>query len=95
MDVYDHDGKAYPGGNPVNVAVYTLRLGGAASYVGVVGNDDYGRQKKAAVAAKGVDVSHMRTESGSTALTHVKITNAGYRPQPRWGAAPYPGGTRK
>ena len=39
MDVYDRTGEAYPGGNPVNVAVYTLRLGGAASYTGVVGTD--------------------------------------------------------
>ena len=23
MDVYDRTGEAYPGGNPVNVAVYT------------------------------------------------------------------------
>ena len=36
MDVYDRTGEAYPGGNPVNVAVYTLRLGGNASYTGVV-----------------------------------------------------------
>ena len=26
MDVYDQTGEAFPGGNPVNVAVYTLRL---------------------------------------------------------------------
>ena len=28
MDVYENIGKAYPGGNPVNVAVYFVRLGG-------------------------------------------------------------------
>ena len=28
MDVYDRTGEAYPGGNAVNVAVYSLRLGG-------------------------------------------------------------------
>lgn len=28
IDYYDDSGVAYPGGNPVNVAVYTLRLGG-------------------------------------------------------------------
>ena len=28
MDVYDKENKAFPGGNPVNVAVYVARLGG-------------------------------------------------------------------
>lgn len=27
IDLYDQTGDAYPGGNPVNVAVYTVRLG--------------------------------------------------------------------
>ena len=34
IDFYDQTGDAYPGGNPVNVAVYTVRLGGTASYTG-------------------------------------------------------------
>ena len=33
MDVYDNTGRAYPGGNPVNVAVYFVRMGGEASYM--------------------------------------------------------------
>ena len=31
MDVYDKENKAFPGGNPVNVAVYVARLGGASA----------------------------------------------------------------
>ena len=31
VDAYDQTGEAFPGGNPVNVAVYTVRLGGEAS----------------------------------------------------------------
>ena len=37
IDLYDQTGDAYPGGNPVNVAVYTVRLGGSASYTGEIG----------------------------------------------------------
>ena len=33
MDVYEQTGKAYPGGNPVNVAVYLRRLNHAVDYV--------------------------------------------------------------
>ena len=75
IDLYDQTGDAYPGGNPVNVAVYTVRLGGAASYTGVVGDDKYGALMRRAVAEKGVDVSHLRTEPGSTALSHVTVVD--------------------
>ena len=73
MDVYENTGKAYPGGNPVNVAVYFVRMGGQASYTGIVGDDVYGRQMVEAIRAKGVDVSHVRTEPGTTAVTHVEL----------------------
>ena len=75
MDLYDRTGQAYPGGNPVNVAVYTVRLGGTASYTGVVGDGDYGRQMRSAIEGKGVDVSHLRTEPGSTAISHVELVD--------------------
>lgn len=75
MDVYDRTGEAHPGGNPVNVAVYTARLGGEASYTGVVGTDAYGERMRAAIAAKGVDISHLRTEPGATAVSHVELVD--------------------
>lgn len=45
IDFYNNieNGKAYPGGSPVNMAVYTVRLGGEASYTGPVGDDVYGK----------------------------------------------------
>ena len=44
IDYYNNldGGKAFPGGGPVNMAVYTVRLGGEAAYIGPVGNDSYG-----------------------------------------------------
>ena len=55
IDFYNNieNGKAYPGGSPVNVAVYTVRLGGEASYTGPVGDDVYGKIMQEAIAAKG------------------------------------------
>jgi Sugar kinases, ribokinase family len=73
MDVYDSLDQAYPGGNPVNVAVYTVRLGGQASYTGVVGDDKYGRIMQDALSAKNVDISHLRVLPGATAITHVEL----------------------
>ncbi len=75
MDVYENTGKAYPGGNPVNVAVYFVRLGGEASYTGVVGTDRYGKLMRDKIAEKGVDVSHVRFVEGNTAITHVELVD--------------------
>ena len=56
IDFYSNieDGKAYPGGGPVNMAVYTVRLGGQSSYTGPVGDDEFGTIMRKAIAAKGV-----------------------------------------
>ncbi|WP_334072602.1 fructoselysine 6-kinase [Paenibacillus sp. A14] len=75
MDVYKQTGEAFPGGNPVNVAVYCVRLGENASYTGVVGNDEYGRLLKDALKDKDVDVSHVRELPGKTAITEVEIVD--------------------
>ncbi len=75
MDVYDNTGDAFPGGNPVNVAVYVKRMNGNSSYTGVVGTDDYGKFMIEKISAKGVDTSHMRILEGKTAVTHVEIKN--------------------
>lgn len=73
MDVYDNLGKVFPGGNPVNVAVYTVRLGGEACYIGAVGTDSYGKLLTEAVRQKGVDVSRVKVIDGSTAQSHVTL----------------------
>ena len=71
VDFYDNTNEAFPGGNPVNVAVYVRRLGGESAYLGAVGTDDHGRLMLDALSGKGVDVSHVQVLEGTTALTHV------------------------
>ncbi len=73
IDYYDNSGKIYPGGNPVNVAVYIKRMNGYSSYTGVVGNDDYGKFIIEALKREGVDTSHVKILKGRTAVTHVKV----------------------
>lgn len=75
MDVYESIGKSFPGGNPVNVAVYFVRLGGEASYIGAVGNDKYGKVIVEALNEKNVDTSHVVVLDGNTAITHVELVN--------------------
>ena len=73
IDFYDDTCEFYPGGNPVNVAVYVKRLNGNSSYTGVVGNDDYGKFIIDSLKGKGVDTSHIKIAEGKTAVTHVKL----------------------
>ena len=68
-------GKPFPGGGPVNMAVYTIRLGGSGSYIGPVGTDDYGKVQLEAMKAKGVDCSHVSVLEGKTAVTTVELVN--------------------
>lgn len=74
MDAYS-SGEYYPGGNPVNVAVYTAKLGGNSSYVGVVGNDENGKIMLEAINKKNVDISHLNVVEGRTAVTQVDLVD--------------------
>lgn len=73
MDVYQSSGMAYPGGNPVNVAVYLKGLGATSAYVGWVGSDSYADMMIKAIYHKGVDISHVFKKEGKTAVTHVEL----------------------
>ena len=75
VDHYRQTGEDHFGGNPVNVAVYTRRLGGDASYVGAVGTDSRGAAMLEALRGRGVDVSHVHVDKGSTAVTYVEHIN--------------------
>lgn len=55
------------------MAVYTLRLGGTASYIGPIGEDPYGALMQKAIAEKGVDVSHLHVLPGATAVSQVEL----------------------
>lgn len=67
--------KRYPGGGPVNIAVYTTRLGGNASYIGPIGNDDNGKILIEGLESKGVNISHLEVKEGDTAVTDVELVN--------------------
>ena len=75
VDSYARTGEIFFGGNPVNAAVYAIRLGLAASYLGAVGTDRFGLEMLTALSEKGIDVSHAQILEGNTALTHVSIEN--------------------
>lgn len=71
IDTYVDAGVQYPGGNAVNVAVMTSRLGADTAYLGCVGADEGGALVRAALAAEGVDHSRLRIRSGANARAFV------------------------
>lgn len=75
VDYYDETDEARFGGNPVNVAVHLAGLGVRTAYLGVVGNDVFGKAMITEIAGRGVDVSHVQIAEGKTALTHVSLQN--------------------
>jgi len=66
-DCYLSEGRMFPGGNCLNVAVHARRFGAEAAFVGAVADDAPGRLIRTALQAEGVDISHLRTEPGLTA----------------------------
>jgi len=67
-----------PGGKGANQAVAAARLGAAVRMVGCVGDDDFGRQLRAALEGEGVDAAAVRVADGvATGLAMISVDQAG------------------
>lgn len=75
VDHYEALDQTFPGGNPVNFAVYLRRLGAQSSFIGAVGSDKEGELVLKALEGKGVDVSHVQVLPGPTPSTEVEMHN--------------------
>ncbi|WP_307823421.1 PfkB family carbohydrate kinase [Microbacterium sp. KRD172] len=63
----------YPGGNAVNVAVYTRRLGAHAEYLGVFGDDELGRFVRASIEDAGVPTPRSVVRAGESGVTCLRV----------------------
>jgi fructoselysine 6-kinase len=75
VDRYAHLGRMFPGGNAVNVPVLAHRYGHPASYIGWLGNDQYGRLILDALNEEGVDISRCRVVDGPTSYSTVALVD--------------------
>ena len=66
-----------PGGKGANQAVACARQGARVAMVGCVGEDDFGKALRAALAADGIAVAHVRTASESTGVAVVMVDDQG------------------
>jgi sugar/nucleoside kinase (ribokinase family) len=73
-DMYMHTKMMYPGGQALNVAVFSARLGAHAEYLGVFGMDDAARHIKRTLDALGVPYPRRREYEGENG--YAKVTMA-------------------
>ena len=66
-----------PGGKGANQAVACARQGARVAMVGCVGEDDFGRTLRNALAADGIDVSHVATAGDTTGVAVVMVDDEG------------------
>ncbi|WP_119389243.1 PfkB family carbohydrate kinase [Taklimakanibacter lacteus] len=76
VDCYLSRNEMFPGGNCLNVSVFTRRFGARSAYVGAIGRDEAGDVIHAALKAEGVDVSHLHRLAGPTAYCIIGHRNA-------------------
>lgn len=75
MDIlYTAEGEiTSPGGSSATVTTTASKLGMRTGLIGIVGDDDYGRQLIEELEEIGVDLSRLRRE-GSTTINHIRVT---------------------
>lgn len=80
VDYYEDSGIMYPGGNAVNVAVLSKRLGSElCSYIGLLGNDRAGDHILDCLHEEGIDVSRVRRAYGANSEAVVNLNSEGDR----------------
>jgi ribokinase len=65
------------GGKGANQAVAASRLGAATAFVGAVGDDDFGAEARAALAAEGIDLSGLAVARGPTGVALIMVDGRG------------------
>lgn len=87
IDEYVNQGRCFPGGNAVNVAVIARHHGAEAGYVGVTGSDARGELFRSGLRAEGIDISRVKIIDGPNAHCDVILTDgdrsfADFEPEP-------------
>lgn len=80
LDCYVDEDLAYPGGNALNVAVYScLLMQGRGGFVGIVGDDDFAGHLVRVLDEVGVDRARLRHADGRNGMAFVQLSPDGDR----------------
>lgn len=74
-DIYLNTGYMYPGGQALNVAVFSKMLGQNAEYMGVFGTDSVAACVKQTLQNLGIPFTHSRTVTGENGYAKVRLNN--------------------
>ena len=69
IDVYERLGRKYPTGNVVDTGVNIQKLGIPVSIISTTGSDENGIWMMETLKKEGLDISHLKTAEGQTAVT--------------------------
>lgn len=85
VDCYDNVGKSFAGGNALNVAVQSKKLGvEKSSIISLVGDDEEGEKIKKELEALQIDVTKLRKSQGNTSRVTIDLDEYGDRTFLRW-----------
>jgi len=80
VDFYQDRGEIYPGGNALNVAVFSKRNGvKKSSYMGIIGDDEAGNHVLKSLEAENIDISRIRKAYGPNWESVVTLNEEGDR----------------
>jgi len=76
--VRGHGFQSLPGGKGANQAVAAARLGASVSFVGCVGDDEFGRNARQVFAEEGIATEHLHSVAGiGTGIAMIMVDDAG------------------
>ena len=73
IDVYERLGRKYPTGNVVDTGVNIQKLGIPVSIITTTGSDENGAWMLQTLEKEGLDISHVKTAQGQTAVTYMDL----------------------
>lgn len=80
LDCYLDEDLAYPGGNALNVAVYSrLFFGGESGFIGIMGDDRFAEHLRHTLLEVGVDCERTRRAHGANGMAFVSLDSDGDR----------------
>ena len=76
--VRGHGFQSLPGGKGANQAVAAARLGASVSFIGCVGDDEFGRNARQVFAEEGIATEHLHSVAGvGTGIAMIMVDDAG------------------